>query len=89
MSFDFDKAAWLQYSEKKMDYINVLSLDGQDAHVKGRFSLASSFTDEEQTAALASAVANDTDDDDDFGLEGAFGPDESERVGFKRCLRDF
>lgn len=34
MSFDFAKAAWLQYSEKEKNYFGIPSLDAQEALLK-------------------------------------------------------
>lgn len=89
MSFDFAKVDLLYYSEMKMHYFGVPSLDAQNELLKGRFGPAPSFVDEGQTRPVASAIVDDTEDDDEWGWEGAAGMEDAKRVGTKHSLRDF
>lgn len=55
VSFDFAKAAWLQYLVEKMDYFGFLSLDAQDALPKRLFSSAASVVNEDQASPATAA----------------------------------
>lgn len=65
MSFDFAKAAWLLYLDKKMDYFEILSLEARDKLLKRRSNPAASFVDKGQVSPDTAVGADDPDDGDD------------------------
>lgn len=75
--------------QKKLNYFGVASLLAQDALFKKHPSSAASVGDEGQAHQAASAVADNVDDDDDWGLGGVVRLDGVERVGAKLHLCDF
>lgn len=90
MSSDFAKAPRLQYPDKKMDFFGDSSIEAQDALLRRRSSSAAFVADESQASLATTAGADDTNDDDyDWNLKGAIGFENVERVGAKRCLREF
>lgn len=65
MSFDFAKAVWLQYPDKKEDYFRIPSLEARDALLKRRPSSAASVVDKGQMSSAAAVGADDHDGDED------------------------
>lgn len=86
--FEFAKAAWLHYSEMKMNYFCVPSLDAQYALLKRDSSTAASFDDEGRAPPTASAVVDDADEDDDRDQNDTVRLDNVVRVGGKRHLHN-
>lgn len=88
-SFEFGNAVCLQYFEKKMDYFVVRSLDAQEALLKRSSSFATSVMDKGQVPPAALAVADGSDNHDEWVLESAVRLEDVVRIGAKRRLRDF
>lgn len=89
MSFDFAKVVWLQYLETRMKYLSVQCLDTQDELLKDRPIASASAVNEDQARPAASAIAYDTDDEDDGDLSCSVGLDHVKQISAKLRLRDF
>lgn len=84
MSFEFDRAAWLQQLEKKQDCFGVQSLLCTRRVLENHSNPTAPVRDEGQAPSVASAVANDVQEHGYWDFKGVGGLDDLRRVGAYR-----